>query len=840
MRALILMLSMKKLQIILSLLSLLLPATAQQNNQAYEGRDFWVGFFVNGGEERPEQIQITAFGDTTCNVTVSNPLTGWQHTAALNGGSSTSIILPLTAKPEHYSMIEEKGFHVTSTATVKLIASYISLGSTGVSAILQTAALGNRYIVLDYPADPTRVSITGASITIVATTANTHVSYTPQCNLYTLPGDPPAATANTYTSHTFTSAGQTLTLMSNSANATLSGMEILSDNPIAVFQGNQISGVPYTTTSGDFIYDQSIPVSLWGKVYVLVPSLNRTVGDRVRVVADTACTVSLSNGTSYTLPANGVQEFNLPANSPCVLTATRPVSVGLFSKGSVYGGELGDAALLMMSSMEHGISHSHFVTFSTQRTQTWMATVTTNQPSTMTLDGNDISSLFQAIGTTDYSYARLYLTSGSHSLKNNNGIFTAWTYGVGNIEEYLYNTGLLLSPSALWIHDTVEYYDTVCKGEAYNGYGFIINEALTANVGTFTHQRVASTEDTLFHHVLHLTVLPVPEETHLTENIVIGDTLSYADTLLTTAGTYMFHLSAANGCDSVVTLQLTVHLPQDTVEYYDTLCLGESYDSLGFSATPNVSGPILFERNSVTDSVITHIELHLQVWPTYDIEVTQTLTGGEALHFADTLIYTAGEYLFHFLTVHGCDSVVTLKVIDCSEARRPCVNLNRDFVDYDTPVLVLSDCTDGSTSSLWSFDDGVNIRLPRARRQFHPPLPDSVSINLHTCDSIGCCTDTTFSIPCRIRSVWFPNVFTPDAENNNRFGCHTSMDVVEFELYIYNRLGLLVYSTNDINAPWDGSHDGTPLPQATYAYRWHLRDQYNDIHFGTGTVTLLR
>lgn len=834
------MLSMKKLQIILSLLSLLLPATAQQNNQAYEGRDFWVGFIADGGSEQPKQLSLIAYGDTACTITANNPLMGWQQTISLSAGSSVAITLPVSAQPEHYSSTETKGFHITSTAHIHLIAQLGSLASRGVSSILRTEALRTRYIVLDYPSDPTLINYTGASVCIVATENNTTIEFTPPCNLYALSGDPTAPTANSPTTHTFATAGQTLTLMANSANATLSGMEITSDKPIAVFQGNRLTGVPHSTPSGDLLYDQTIPVEQWGQSYALVPTRGRSVGDRVRVVADSACTVTLSTGSSYTLTSHGATEFDLPANQPCILTSTKPVSVGLCSKGSTYGGELGDGSLVMLTPMEHTVTQGRFITFASQRINSWFVTVTTNQPSTMTLDGSNIYSQFGSIGSTGYSYARINITNGVHSLANSAGSFTAWTYGIGNVESYIYNVGFALDSIPPQVHDTVEYYDTVCKGEAYNGYKFIINEALTANVGTFTHQRVASTEDTLFHHVLHLTVLPVPEETHLTENIVIGDTLSYADTLLTTAGTYMFHLTAANGCDSVVTLQLTVHLPQDTVEYYDTLCLGESYDSLGFSVTPNVSGPILFERNSVTDSVITHIELHLQVWPTYDIEVIQTLTGGEALHFADTLIYTAGEYLFHFLTVHGCDSVVTLKVIDCSEARRPCVNLNRDFVDYDTPVLILDDCTEGSRSSLWRFDDGVNIRLPRARRQFHPPLPDSVSINLHTCDSIGCCTDTTFSIPCRIRSVWFPNVFTPDAENNNRFGCHTSMDVVEFELYIYNRLGLLVYSTNDINAPWDGSHDGTPLPQATYAYRWHLRDQYNDIHFGTGTVTLLR
>ena len=93
----------------------------------------------------------------------------------------------------------------------------------------------------------------------------------------------------------------------------------------------------------------------------------------------------------------------------------------------------------------------------------------------------------------------------------------------------------------------------------------------------------------------------------------------------------------------------------------------------------------------------------------------------------------------------------------------------------------------------------------------------------------------------KIRSAWFPNVFSPDAEINNRFHCFTSFDVERFSLVIYNRWGIELWSTDDINQPWNGRRaDGTPCPQGAYVYRYWINGTDNRFESGIGTITLLR
>ena len=87
--------------------------------------------------------------------------------------------------------------------------------------------------------------------------------------------------------------------------------------------------------------------------------------------------------------------------------------------------------------------------------------------------------------------------------------------------------------------------------------------------------------------------------------------------------------------------------------------------------------------------------------------------------------------------------------------------------------------------------------------------------------------------------LWFPNVFTPDAETNNRFVIQTSLPVESFEMTVYSRDGLLVWHSEDINQMWDGTRNGTPMPQGAYVYHWRLKSN-NRVRSGLGTITLLR
>lgn len=355
--------------------------------------------------------------------------------------------------------------------------------------------------------------------------------------------------------------------------------------------------------------------------------------------------------------------------------------------------------------------------------------------------------------------------------------------------------------------DTTAYFDSVCQGLPYENYGFSVDAATTANAGTLELWRNELVGDTLHYYHLLLTILP---HTAIdTEAVIIqGDTLFFADTTLMEAGDYTFTFTAANGCDSTVTLHLTYAVAGISASA-DGICPG---DTLTLTAT----GTYYFLW--AADPPDPDLEAQ-QGQASVNVSPQQTTT----YYLLDAEGHTVAELMV------GIDNPPVL----CFEVERP-------FVDFDHPVVYFTDCSEGHATSIWTFSDGITLTGDKLRRQFHYPLPDSVVVTLTSCNRYLCCVDTTFTVPVCIRSVWFPNIFTPGLETNNRFGCTASFEIVEFELYIYNRQGLLVYHTDDPTALWDGTRNGAPMPQGAYVYYWFAKDAYDFRRNGAGTVTLLR
>ncbi len=359
-------------------------------------------------------------------------------------------------------------------------------------------------------------------------------------------------------------------------------------------------------------------------------------------------------------------------------------------------------------------------------------------------------------------------------------------------------------------YDTIDIYDTICRGQSYTGNGFDLPIMSTVGTRTFLRDTI---EGTIPHrYMLHLTVLP-DYNTIIERTIVAGDTIHYEDTILSAIGSYTFHYTATNGCDSTVTLQLTY----ETVSIYadkDGVCPGD---------------PV----------VITATGTHTYIWTSspYNPEL-DSLQGQNPITVHPAVSTT-------YCLVDQNDSTLACLTVGTAPPPVPCVESTREILDFDNPTLNLLDCSSDRYNTTWTFDDGLTLTGTRARRTWNRAifvnLPDSVHVTMTTCNRYNCCADTSLSFPMRIRSIYFPNIFTPDEESNNLFGCHTSFDVEEFELTIFNRWGLQLWSTTDISQSWDGRRaDGSPCPQGAYVYRYYLRATDGTFDNGIGTVTLLR
>ncbi|RYZ34086.1 MAG: gliding motility-associated C-terminal domain-containing protein, partial [Sphingobacteriales bacterium] len=81
---------------------------------------------------------------------------------------------------------------------------------------------------------------------------------------------------------------------------------------------------------------------------------------------------------------------------------------------------------------------------------------------------------------------------------------------------------------------------------------------------------------------------------------------------------------------------------------------------------------------------------------------------------------------------------------------------------------------------------------------------DAVRVETETCDCI----------------VFAPNAFSPNQDGrNDRFVVRADCPkLMTFSLTVYNRFGQAVYSSQDLNAGWDGTFRGRPADAGTYFY----------------------
>lgn len=902
---------MKRLATSIIALLLHLMVAAQCDLPTTVGNDFWVAFIHNNGEAGTTALKLIATSDQPASITVTNPATNWSTSATLTtnaiGVASATVNIPLSeGNNTSPSTVTHYGLHVTSTANISLIAENNRLASGATASILPTAQLGTRYIVQDYPnsASAGSASVGGCAITMLATQDSTVLTMTLPC------ATQPSTVSPGNTLTVTLQQGETYMLLTPTPSQ-FAGMEITSnDKPFALFQGNRITAVLNGgNTSGDHIYEQALPVSAWGTDFVAISTYGRSWGDIVRITAaDESCVISVDGAVVTTINPYNTYDYHLLSSSKKHIHTSTPAAATLVMPSSTWNGELGDVSSVTLTPMSASVCEATFRVWQTERCNTFYLAIATDPSSVsgMTLDGNNIAGSFT--GTGNYRHALVNVTAGAHRLACSNGTFTAYAYGLGNVESYAFP---LTRSFAEYLYDTIDIYDTICMGQSYDTMGIYLAPIVTANPCDSLFLRDLTIGGVMTHIRIHLNILQT-WASEMYNSIVLGDTIWVGDTPLTQPGNYTVNLTASNGCDSIVTVHLWV--ATDTLTLYDTVCQGHTYNGNGFNLTNPIRDMIL-ERDTAEYGMAIHYILYLTVLPSTQTDISYTIILGDTLIYSDTFLIAAGEHRFVYTAADGCDSVVVIHIsyediglvadkdgvcpgeavtltasgthtfhwsstphdntIDSQQGSNPivvhpmvtttyhlldsegnivasvvvgtappptlCIEYNHNDLDFDNPVLIFDDCSEGRHHTTWTFDDGAIFNGAHIRRQFRHPLPDSVNVTMTTCNQYNCCADTTIALPMKIRSVWFPNVFMPDAESNNLFSCFTSLEVASFNLVIFNRWGFELWSTNDINTPWDGRRtDGTPCTQDAYVYRYWITDTKGHFATGIGTVTLIR
>jgi hypothetical protein len=189
----------------------------------------------------------------------------------------------------------------------------------------------------------------------------------------------------------------------------------------------------------------------------------------------------------------------------------------------------------------------------------------------------------------------------------------------------------------------------ICKGQIYT---FVGQPLSIAGMYTATLAAANGCDSTV---TLNLTVLPVAA-TQLTATICANEVYPFAGNLFNMSGIFTNVLQSANGCDSTVTLTLQV-LPVFNTSQNASICAGSSFLFNGSNLTVQGDYTAHLVAQNGCDSTAT---LHLTVLPTYGTVINAVICANKPYVFNGTVLDTTGNYTFPFIASNGCDSTISI------------------------------------------------------------------------------------------------------------------------------------------------------------------------------------
>ena len=274
--------------------------------------------------------------------------------------------------------------------------------------------------------------------------------------------------------------------------------------------------------------------------------------------------------------------------------------------------------------------------------------------------------------------------------------------------------------------------------------------------------------------------------------------------------------------------------------------------------TTNIStavSPTTSQSFSVTVSIGQNCQdsdtVHVKVnpLPTADAGPDQEICKGDSVVVQASggvsYVWNTGDQTASIIQFPNVNNTYVVTVTDangCKETDEMEVKINMPpniSIQASKDSLCLGDSTvltaTGATSYNWSTGaTGAALFL----------VPSGTSTyRVFGIDDKGCENSASKVIFAEDCSTFFmPNSFTPNGDGLNDifvpvgdFG-----GILDYQLYIYNRQGQLVFQSNEITKGWDGKYDDEDVPGAAYAYIVSYKTVWGKEFSKRGTVTVIR
>ncbi|TAH41779.1 MAG: PKD domain-containing protein [Bacteroidetes bacterium] len=214
-----------------------------------------------------------------------------------------------------------------------------------------------------------------------------------------------------------------------------------------------------------------------------------------------------------------------------------------------------------------------------------------------------------------------------------------------------------------------------------------------------------------------------------------------------------------------------------------------------------------------------------------------TDTSAQALH-----VFTSpGTYTVELLaqTTNGCTDKITYNdLIRVNPKPVPAFFPSPQTTSIFEPMIQFINSTTGINSYTWEFGDGDSSYAVNPDHLYREI--GEYTVSLYVTNIYGC--KDTITALVRIEddfTFYIPNTFSPNGDGKNDFFGGFGTRLKSYQMDIFDRWGLLVYSTDDILKPWDGKNNNN-VQADVYIYKIRVTDNKNQGHEYTGHVNIVR
>ena len=185
---------------------------------------------------------------------------------------------------------------------------------------------------------------------------------------------------------------------------------------------------------------------------------------------------------------------------------------------------------------------------------------------------------------------------------------------------------------------------------------------------------------------------------------------------------------------------------------------------------------------------------------------------------------------------NGCTNSLTQPNLVCVEAPPLASFVPTPSIlnEYDSQAT-FNNTTIGGVSYIWNFGDSTALSTLVNPEHDYAGLPlGNYLVTLIAFSPSGCVDSVTSVIQIKEDLlIYIPNCFTPDQDEFNQFFEHvftSGFDPFDYNLYIYNRWGQLIFESHDHTKGWDGAYgdDGNAHLVQDGIYTWKIEFKTSD------------